>query len=437
MEYIVEPVIYSVSEISRNIRNILESSDELNRVWVKGEISNLTMHSSGHIYFSLKDASAVISVTFFRSANKGLKFKLEEGQSIFAFGSISVFEKRGTYQLNVYTVKLEGVGKLQIRIEQLKKKLLVEGIFDPARKKALPFLPGRIGIVTSPTGAAVRDIIKVALRRFPNIEIIIAPAKVQGDDAADTIVRAIEELNRPEYDIDVIIAGRGGGSFEDLMPFNEEAVVRAFYNSRVPIISAVGHQVDHPLSDDAADYAAPTPSAAAEIAVPEKMELKNETSYHLDRIYNILLAYTRQNRAVLDGITGRRLFQKPGDIIFQKASLLLEVEKRMTFSLKDMISYLKNRLLSVRDINLLMGTALRNKDHDFNMALNTLHQLSPLGVLQRGFAVAVDDSDRLLKNIDMFNEGDNFNLLVSGGSLDCKVNSIRKGETLGKKGTKN
>jgi len=233
MNYLEEqPKIFTVSELTKTIKVTLEKNPALNNLWVKGEIFNLTYHSSGHIYFTLKDDNAVISATFFKYANKKLNFKLEEGMSIFALGNISLFEKRGSYQINILSVKLEGVGELQKKIDQLKKKLLEEGIFDDVNKKDLPFLPGRLGIVTSPTGAAVRDIIKVALRRYPNIEIVIAPAKVQGDDAAETIVRGIEELNRPEHNTDIIIAGRGGGSFEDLMPFNEEPVIRAFYESR-------------------------------------------------------------------------------------------------------------------------------------------------------------------------------------------------------------
>ena len=250
--------IYTITEITREIKNSLEQSPKFNQIWIKGEISNLTIHSSGHIYFTLKDENAVLSVTFFRYANKRLKFKLEEGMSVITLGGITVFEKRGSYQMNVQQVLLEGVGELQKKIEQLKKKLTAEGIFDIDKKQLIPFLPKRIGIVTSPTGAAIRDIIKVALRRFPTIEIILAPAKVQGDDAVPTIIRGIEELNEPKWNIDVIIAGRGGGSFEDLMPFNEEPVIRAFFNSTIPIISAVGHQIDHPLSVDAADIAAPT-----------------------------------------------------------------------------------------------------------------------------------------------------------------------------------
>jgi exodeoxyribonuclease VII large subunit len=238
--------VYTVTEITRSIKWKIEGSEEYKGVWIQGEIYNLTLHSSGHIYFSLKDDNAVINVTFFKNANRSLKFKLEEGISVLVFGNITLFEKRGTYQVNVFQVRLEGIGELQKRIEQLKKKLHQEGIFDPDKKKPIPMLPKRIGVVTSPTGAAVRDIIKVALRRFPEMEIVIAPSKVQGDDAAPTIAQAIEVLNDPACNIDVIIAGRGGGSFEDLLPFNEEIVVRAFFNSRVPIISAVGHQIDHP-----------------------------------------------------------------------------------------------------------------------------------------------------------------------------------------------
>ena len=227
--------VYTISELTRIIKQTLADNPDLNSVWIKGEISNLTYHSSGHIYFSLKDNDAVVSAAFFKYVNKNLSFKLEEGMNVLAFGSVNIFDKRGTYQFIIAEVRLEGIGELLKRIEQLKKRLLEEGIFDASHKKKIPFLPRRIGIVTSPTGAAVRDIIKVAMRRFPNIEIVIAPAKVQGDLAAESVVRGIEELNNPEHRIDVIIAGRGGGSFEDLMAFNEEIVVRAFYNSRVPI----------------------------------------------------------------------------------------------------------------------------------------------------------------------------------------------------------
>ena len=306
-----DEAVLSVSDLTRCIRLTIENSPNLNNVWVRGEISNLTFHSSGHIYFTLKDSEAVISAVFFRNANRKLNFQLEEGMSVFALGSVTVFEKRGSYQLNVLSVRPEGMGELQRKIEELKKRLLAEGIFDQSRKRELPFLPHRIGIVTSPTGAAIRDIIKVALRRYPNAEILIAPAKVQGEGSVESIVQGIHELNRAEYGLDIIIAGRGGGSFEDLIAFNDEKVIRAFYHSRVPIVSAVGHQIDHPLSDDAADLAAPTPSAAAELVFPIIADLKGELDYYSVRMTNSLNVTMREYKRAVENLEKLRIFRDP------------------------------------------------------------------------------------------------------------------------------
>lgn len=424
--------IFSVSEITRGIKRTLEGKAEFNNIWLKGEISNLTLHSSGHIYFTLKDEDAVISATFFKYANKNLTFKLKEGMSVLALGSITVFEKRGSYQINVTMVKPEGMGELQKRIEELKQKLLKEGIFDPARKRPLPFLPQRLGIVTSPTGAAVRDIIKVALRRYPNIEIILAPAIVQGDDAPVSIARGIEELNRSVYRIDCIIAGRGGGSFEDLMPFNEEIVVRAFYNSRVPIISAVGHQVDHPLSDDAADAVAPTPSAAAELAIPVKRELVDEIDDHLARMNYIIANRISRLQTKLDGIGQLRVFRDPYEIVNQRELQLSELQGRVMACVKDSLSGGRNRLLSVPDIRMLMRNIIQNKKHAFVMALNSLDQLSPLAVLKRGYSVAMDESKRVIRSVTGTDVGNAVHLLLHDGSLGCIVNSIERGGRHGK-----
>ena len=424
--------IYSVGEITRSIKRTLEGKGEFNNVWLKGEISNLTLHSSGHIYFTLKDEDAVISATFFKYANKNLSFKLKEGMCVLALGSITVYEKRGSYQINVSMMKPEGMGELQKRIEELKQKLLKEGVFDPARRRPLPFLPQRLGIVTSPTGAAVRDIIKVALRRYPNIEIILAPANVQGDDAPVSIARGIEELNRPHYMIDCIIAGRGGGSFEDLMPFNEEIVVRAFRASRVPIISAVGHQVDHPLSDDAADAAAPTPSAAAELAIPVKRELVDEIDDLITRVnYCIMNRITRLGTR-LDGIGQLRVFRDPYEIVNQREVQLSELQGRVLSCIKDSLSGGRNRLLSVPDIRMIMRNIIRNKTHAFVMALNSLDQLSPLAVLKRGYSVAMDETNRVIRRADETEIGRLIRVLLHDGSLRCTVNSIEKGERHGK-----
>lgn len=424
--------VYTVSDLTRTIKRTLEGRAEFNNLWVKGEIFNLTLHSSGHIYFSLRDDDAVISAVFFRYANKNLDFKLKEGMNVLALGSITVYEKRGSYQINVSMLRPEGVGDLQRRIELLKQKLLKEGVFDPARRRPLPFFPRRLGVATSPTGAAVRDIIKVALRRYPNIEIVIAPAIVQGADAPVSIARAIEELNRPEYRIDCIIAGRGGGSFEDLMPFNEEIVVRAFYTSRVPIVSAVGHQVDHPLCDDAADLAAPTPSAAAELAVPLKKDLAGEIDYLHIRATNAMASQLRDIAMRLDRVLSRRVFSDPFEIVNRREQALADMTRQMLSRLKDLVAQNTNRLLMVPDIRMIIRNILTNKKNSYFMALKALDQLSPLGVLRRGYAIAMGEDESVIRSVADTAEGSLMQLLLSDGSLQCSVNSIHPGGHHGK-----
>jgi exodeoxyribonuclease VII large subunit len=425
--------IYTISEITRLIKRDLEENPALNNIWLRGETTNITYHSSGHIYLTLKDENAVISAVLFRYANKNLSFKLEEGMSIFAFGSINVFEKRGNYQFIITQVKLEGIGELQKKIEELKKKLLAEGIFAPEHKKEIPSLPRRIGVVTSPTGAALRDIVKVALRRFPNIEILLAPATVQGDEAALSIVRGIEEMNNPEWKIDVIIAGRGGGSFEDLMPFNEEIVVRAFYNSRVPIISAVGHQIDHPLSDDAADLAAPTPSAAAEMAIPVKLDLQEYIDHLRARSYVALLAYIREMNTRIEGIMSRRIFINPFEIVYNQELVLNDIEIRIISFMKDSIAGKRNQFLMLPDLKRLMRALIKDMKHRYSIVLRNLESLSPLSVLQRGYSIARDDRGDLIRSIQDVNSGDSMDLLLYDGTLNCTINSKHSEVYLGKK----
>ena len=425
--------ILSVSEVTRVIKQNLEGSPDLSGIWIVGEISNLTYHSSGHIYLTLKDNTAVISGVFFKYANRSLSFKLEEGMSIMAQGGVSVFEKRGSYQFIITSVRLEGIGELQKRIEQLKNKLLKEGIFAPEHKKKLPFLPRRLGVVTSPTGAALRDIIKVAIRRYPNIEIVVAPAKVQGDDAAESIVRGIEALNRPEFEIDVIIAGRGGGSFEDLMPFNEESVVRAFYNSRVPIISAVGHQVDHPLSDDAADFAATTPSAAAEICVPVKNDILDFIDYLQGRSHSALNSKIREYRSQINGIQNRKIFRQPMEILHSRELSVTDSEKRMISGIRHVLFEARNRLSTVSDIHSLVRKVIMEKRHRYNLALQGIEKLSPLSVLRRGYAIVKDREDRVIKEVDQVIPEQAIDVFLLDGSLSCMVTSKNKGEYRGKK----
>lgn len=422
------PEFFTVSEITKHLKNEIENHPGFTSIWVKGEIYNLTYHSSGHIYFTIKDDDAQLSAVFFRYANKNMKFKLEQGMSVLLFGGLTVFEKRGSYQMNVLQARPDGAGELQKRIEQLKKKLEEEGIFDASSKKKLPLLPKRIGVVTSPTGAAIRDILKVALRRYPNIEIILAPAIVQGEGAAPTIAAAIKELNKPERKIDVIIAGRGGGSFEDLMPFNEEVVVRAFYNSRVPIISAVGHQIDHPLSDDAADTAAPTPSAAAEIAVPLKSDLADEVNYHYSRIEGALLRQVRESATTYKNIISKKVFRTPLDMINSRSMLLDEMESRLAAVMKRGISGKREKFLMLPDINRLQKSLISIKKHKFQMALHGIEKMSPLNIMKRGYSIAEDYNGTVIKSVENVKAEDKIEIRLNDGRIKTTVDSVIKGE---------
>lgn len=414
----------SVTEITRVIKYTLESREELVDVWVVGEIYNLTYHSSGHIYFSLKDEYAVINAAFFKHQNKILSFRLENGMKVIALGSINVYEKRGSYQLIIAQVQPEGVGELQKKIDQLKKKLLAEGIFDPKRKRKLPLLPKRLGIVSSSTGAAIWDIIKVARKRYPNIDIIISPAQVQGADAAESIARAIKILNRPEFFVDVIIAGRGGGSFEDLMPFNEEIVVRAFYESRVPIISAVGHQIDHPLCDDAADGFAPTPSAAAEMCVPLKSTLLDEIEFCISRLNSSIESKLRELSSRLVYLQNRRFFSHPMDIVYSRILTVSEVEKKLASSMKLFLAQCRAKLSSVPSCTAAINTFLKDKRHSFLLLLQIIEKLSPISILKRGYSIITNSKNDIIQSIQDTSIGETVTLEVSDGCMESIITSI-------------
>ncbi len=423
----------SVTELSLRVKRRIETDPELTSVWVVGEISNVTYHSSGHIYFSLKDSQSVISAVFFRAANRMLGFRLEEGMSVVAFGSVTTYERRGNYQMIVGSVRLEGIGELQKKIDQLKKKLFEEGIFDPSKKRPLPVLPKRIGVVTSPTGAVFRDILKVALNRNPYTEILLAPVKVQGDDAPDSIVQGIETLNDPRWEIDLIIAGRGGGSFEDLMPFNDEAVVRAYASSRVPIISAVGHQIDHPLSDDAADSYAATPSAAAEMAVPVRSELLTYIEASIERMTRSVRKNIDASKNNVESILARKPFSDPANAVYMKEIELSEFLNRMLFSIKDTIQLSRSTLQSVPDLPRLAGSIIERKKSALSLAASSVEQLSPLGVIARGYAIAIDSQKKVVKSVLSLRTGDALLLHFRDGAVTTEVSAVHQGVTIEKR----
>ncbi|MBN2423594.1 MAG: exodeoxyribonuclease VII large subunit [Calditrichaceae bacterium] len=355
--------IYSVAEVTRTIKLLLE--ENIPTLWIEGEISNFKAHYSGHLYFTLKDENAQISAVMWQSRANQLPFKIEDGLKIQALGNIRVFEKSGRYQIDIIKILPAGLGQLQMEFENLKKRLAEAGLFDEQHKKPLPSYPEKIGLITSPTGAAVRDMINVLQRRAPHINIIIRPTQVQGKEAYLDIVRAIEEFNEFQ-DVDLLIIGRGGGSIEDLWAFNEEAVAKAIFNSKIPVISAVGHEIDFTIADFVADLRAPTPSAAAELAVPDYNEIKTEIINIRERITFLISDKITRYREKLNHIRRSYGIRRPEDMMRQYAQHLDNIVNRFNQSSVYYVDQLKSKIdnLSVR-----------------------LQSINPENVLRRGYSI--------------------------------------------------
>lgn len=357
--------VYSVSEITRLLKRYVEAEPLFRHVTVCGEISNFKHHSSGHMYFCLKDEQSTLRCVMFRSRNASLRFQPQQGLRVYATGSIGIYEVAGNYQLYVETLEPQGQGDLHLAFEQLKERLRQEGLFDPAHKRPLPFMPRRIGVVTSPTGAAVRDLISIMTRRLPGVDILISPALVQGQAAAASIVAAIRRLIRWGQ-VDLIIVGRGGGSLEDLWPFNEEIVARAVFDCPVPVISAVGHETDFTICDFVADLRAPTPSGAAELAVPLAGELKSRLQSMAERLNRTLQVRFQRERERLAGLSRMLNGYSPADIIRQRRQRLDELSQRLETEVKRQINTYRREL---------------------EMITERLGSLSPLNVLRRGYTI--------------------------------------------------
>ena len=399
--------VFSVAQINAYIKRIFQSDYALNRIYIKGEVSNCKYHSSGHIYFSLKDDKSQISCVMFANQRiSGLDFEMENGQTVIVSGSISVFERNGTYQLYANEISRDGIGRLYVEFEKLKEKLYREGLFDHEKKKPIPQNPKTIGIVTAKTGAAIHDIMSVAKRRNPYIQLVLYPAQVQGDGAAETIVRGIETLDR--YGVDTIIIGRGGGSIEDLWAFNEEKVARAIYAAKTPIISGTGHEVDTTIADYAADLRAATPTAACELAVPDLRET-------LDAIDARKRSLSVQIRHILRNYE-LRLEQYSGKLRRFDPKLQLQ-EQRMT------LAELEDRLTKRMDY-------LRNRyQHRLELYAQRLHGLSPTAKLIGGYGYLSDQSGQPVVSAKHIAKGDEIQITISDGSLKTKVSEV----TLNKK----
>jgi exodeoxyribonuclease VII large subunit len=389
--------IYSVGELNHYIHDKINSDPQLHNIWVKGEISNLTNHSSGHKYFTLKDSRSQLNCVMFRNYCQNLGFKPEAGMKVLAFGNIDVYEVRGDYKLMVTLLRRKGVGELHIALEVLKRKLHSHGLFDVDHKQSLPQFPRRIGVVTSPTGAVLQDIINVTRRRFP-VDILVSPTVVQGEKAQFSIVRSIERLNTKE--IDVIILARGGGSLEDLLPFNSEAVARAIYRSSVPVVSAVGHETDLTIADLAADVRAPTPSAAAELVVPDKDEV-------LVRIQGDKL----------------RLITAIRNQIESQINHLSHLENRI--DARRVISMLDQYMLRVDELTFrLKQTINRDIEENTNMLesfMSRLNAISPPNTLKRGYSIVLYNGE-VVKSIKQIKKGDVLEIRMIDGRIFTRVN---------------
>ncbi len=415
----------SVSALTRYLKAQFDSDPNLRHVFLKGEISNFKAHTTGHLYFSVKDEGSKINAIMFRSNASKLNFTPADGSKVLMAGRISVYEPTGSYQIYVDEMVEDGVGNLYVAFEKLKKKLQAEGLFDQSHKKPIPKIPKRVGIITASTGAAIRDIITTIKRRFPICETILFPTLVQGDNAKDDIVRNIERAK--DYDLDVLIVGRGGGSIEDLWPFNEEIVARAIYNCDIPVISAVGHEIDFTIADFVADLRAPTPTAAAELAVPNMSDLKSHISQLGIRLNEAIYKKINYQKLYLDSIKNSYVIKSPM-IMFEnkKQSLDLLKEKINELVLRN-IQNKKDKLDSLRNSYILTNpqNIYKDKKVELKNIIDKLNLLNPLNVLGRGYSISYVGG-KVLKSISLVKENSEVDVKLSDGTLKTVVQKIEK-----------
>ena len=412
----------SVSQLTRYIKYKIDNDVNLNEVFLKGEISNFKAHSRGHFYFTLKDEGSRINAIMFASQTKKIKFVPQDGMKVLVTGKISVFEANGGYQIYVNEMLEDGVGNLYIAYEQLKKKLENEGLFNKDHKKEIPHIPKRVGVVTAPTGAAIKDIISTIKRRWPLTEIYLFPSLVQGEDAKEDIVKQIKKAENFYLPLDTLIVGRGGGSIEDLWPFNEEIVARAIYECKVPIISAVGHEIDFTIADFVADLRAPTPTGAAEMAVPQLSDMKNYLNQVNIRLNNTINNKINNNKRKLNDIMARNIF-KNKMIIYKKKELYFDsILERLKFSLKNLTSAKEKELIKVKNSYILKNPhqLLEKKGNKYLQLVSKLETLSPLLTLQRGYTMTKKEGKVITKSTDLKIK-DIIEIVFSDGSVNAEI----------------
>ncbi len=392
----------SISDINKIVKYTIDSSSELSNVYIKGEISNFKLHSRGHLYFSLKDENSKINAVMFNYSAQSLSFIPKDGDSVLVHGRISVYEASGNYQVYVDSMEIDGTGNLFLLFEELKKKLSKEGLFDESHKVRIPKIPKRIGVVTAPTGAAIKDIISTINSRFPLVEIYLFPSLVQGSGAKENIVKMIELAEN--YDIDTLIIGRGGGAIEDLWPFNEEVVARAIYNSNIPIISGVGHEIDFTISDFVADLRAPTPTGAAILAVPDKNEI----------LRYLLTCKERLNTAI-----DNKLYSYTELLKKYKSNYLLNNPRRLYEMKEQRIDTLYDRL------NSSMKSIVDKNSHNIETLKIKLNLLNPTNILDKGYSIVLKDN-KIVSDINKIKINDEVNIMVKNGNINSIVKGVNK-----------
>ena len=437
----VPPTVYTVSQLTASIRAILENA--FPDVWVEGEVSNLRVPSSGHVYFSLNDQESQIRAVLFRRVAAALPFHVENGLTVLAKGRVSVYEPRGDYQLLLEYLEPKGIGALQVAFEQRKKQFEQEGLFDPARKRPLPFFPRRVGVITSGTGAALHDIVTVVHRRCPVIRLQVFPVAVQGPGAAQQIADAVRLANQ-QTDLDVLVVGRGGGSWEDLWSFNEEVVVRAIAGSRIPVISAVGHEIDFTLSDFAADYRAPTPSAAAESISPVLVDLIEDIWEKNARLAQALRGSLRFHKKQVE--SALRTLPVPSQILQRQVQRVDDLSFRLGNSIRATLAAVRPRLVALgaslerigpgqswqrgslmlpelfRRLSRAMPWVITAKKHQLRTVASTLDTLSPLAILSRGYSILeTSPGGKIVKDAQSVQVGERIRARLAEGKLSCLV----------------
>ncbi|WP_394174728.1 exodeoxyribonuclease VII large subunit [Guptibacillus hwajinpoensis] len=445
----------SVTALTRHVKRMIDNEPALQDVWLRGELSNVKLHNRGHLYFTVKDDKSRVQAVMFAGNNRHIKFKPENGMKVLIRGEISVFEPYGQYQLYAKEMQPDGIGNLYLAYEELKRKLEFEGLFSEDLKQPIPRYPTEIGVITSPTGAAIRDIFTTIKRRYPAARITVFPVLVQGNSAKSSIVKAIEMANAMNM-LDVLIVGRGGGSIEELWAFNEEEVARSIARSHVPVISAIGHETDFTIADFVADLRAPTPTGAAELAVPSVVELKERLDQRVHRLMRAMREKHLSERERLSNLQKSYAFRYPDQLLRQKEQeldlqverlqktmkrLLVYTEERVDRNHKQLLKQHPNRLLkdSTQELNELKGSlqkemqrVLHGKQRDFSLFAGKLNALSPLKVMERGYSLAYKE-DELIKSVKQVQPGDVLKVEMTDGKIDCHVWGLEESDSNGEK----